>query len=190
MHSLEISFLILTFLTSALQSTTCFQYSYYLPKIPVDVRSRKRKTHPFSSILQLRPSGWQPGSQSQSQLQTSRSSQKQNTDASLFNSISNNGRESPLKSSKIVSIRSRNLGGAINPDGQDIHVTLENGNLIAVTGETGSGKSLLVSKVADLVTGGKATSSLLQKNTNAEDSTATVQMGKYCSVSMMQLYIT
>jgi ABC-type multidrug transport system fused ATPase/permease subunit len=164
MHSLEISLLIVTFLTSSLHSTICFQYSC-LPKIRLDVRSRK--THSFSSVLQT--SGWQPGSQ----LQSSRSSQ--NTDASLSN-YSSNGREAPLKS-KIVSIRSRNLGGAINPDGQDIHVTLEDGNLIAVTGETGSGKSLLVSKVADLVTGGKATASLLQ-NTNAEDATATVEMGK------------
>ena len=56
-------------------------------------------------------------------------------------------------------------------------MALEYGNLIAVTGETGTGKSLLVSKVADLVTGGKATSSLLQ-NTNAADATATVEMGK------------
>jgi ABC-type multidrug transport system fused ATPase/permease subunit len=164
MHSLEISFLIFTFLTSSLQLTTCFLYSY-IPTIRVDVRSKK--THPFFSILQ--PSGWKPGSQ----LQSSRSSQ--NTYASPSNYTSN-GRESPLKS-KIVSIRSRNLCGAINPDGQDIHVTLEDGNLIAVTGETGSGKSLLVSKVADLVTGGKATSSLLQ-NTNGADATATVEMGK------------
>jgi ABC-type transport system involved in cytochrome bd biosynthesis fused ATPase/permease subunit len=138
----------------------------YRPKIRVDVRSKK--THPFFSILQ--PSGWKPGSQ----LQSSRSSQ--NTDPSLSNYTSDDGRESPLKS-KIVSICSRNLGGAINPDGQDIHLTLEYGNLIAVTGETGSGKSLLVSKVADLVTGGKATSSLLQY-TNAADATATVEMGK------------
>jgi ABC-type glutathione transport system ATPase component len=167
MHSLEISFLIFTFLTSSLHSTTCFLYSY-LPKIRVDVRSTKT-THPFSSILQ--PSGWKPGSQ----LHGSRSSQ--NTDASL-SSYTSNERESPLLKSKIISIRSRNLGGAINPDGQDIHVSLENGNLIAVTGETGSGKSLLVSKVADLVTGGKATSSLLQQNTNAADATATVEMGK------------
>jgi DNA repair ATPase RecN len=34
-------------------------------------------------------------------------------------------------------------------------------DLVAVTGETGSGKSLLVSKAVDLVTGGKASSSML-----------------------------
>jgi ABC-type glutathione transport system ATPase component len=157
MHSLDISFLIFTFLTSSLHSTTCFLYSY-LPTIRVD--SRSKKTHPFVGILQ--PCGWKPGSQ----LQSSRSSQN------TAPNYTSNGRESSLKS-KIVSIRSRNLGGAIN----DIHVNLEDGNLIAVTGETGSGKSLLVSKVADLVTGGKATSSLLQ-NTNATDATATVEMGK------------
>ena len=37
------------------------------------------------------------------------------------------------------------------------------GNLVCITGETGSGKSLLVSKVADLLTGGKANISLLRR---------------------------
>jgi DNA repair ATPase RecN len=40
------------------------------------------------------------------------------------------------------------------------------GNLVCVTGETGSGKSLLVSKIADLLTGGKASATLLQSARN------------------------
>jgi len=44
------------------------------------------------------------------------------------------------------------------------------GNLVCVTGETGSGKSLLVSKIADLLTGGKASGSLLHtKNAKEAD---------------------
>ena len=53
------------------------------------------------------------------------------------------------------------------------------GNLVSITGETGSGKSLLVSKVADLVTGGKASVSLLQSSTATSDMTpptATAEM--------------
>lgn len=45
--------------------------------------------------------------------------------------------------------------------------TVFGGNLVCVTGETGSGKSLLVSKIADLLTGGKASGSLLH-TTNAK----------------------
>jgi DNA repair ATPase RecN len=53
-------------------------------------------------------------------------------------------------------------------------------NLVVVTGETGSGKSLLVSKVAELITGGKATPALLNapKGTSSVDSRATVEMGR------------
>ena len=53
------------------------------------------------------------------------------------------------------------------------------GNLVSITGETGSGKSLLVSKVADLVTGGKASISLLQSSTVTSEMTpptATAEM--------------
>jgi len=51
-------------------------------------------------------------------------------------------------------------------------LTILGGNLVCVTGETGSGKSLLVSKIADLVTGGKASPTLLQvarNSTNANE---------------------
>ena len=65
-----------------------------------------------------------------------------------------------IKSSHIVSIKSSNIAGLIN----DIKVDFgqEAGtSLIAITGESGTGKSLLVSKAIDLVTGGKAISSLV-----------------------------
>ena len=44
------------------------------------------------------------------------------------------------------------------------------GNLVCITGETGSGKSLLVSKIADLLTGGKASAFLLPSNTESTTS--------------------
>lgn len=86
--------------------------------------------------------------------------------------------------SHIVSIRSCNLAGfGGNEDENEIVLNFEansedGSKLVAVTGETGSGKSLLVSKVAELVTGGKATSSLLHsaKGTSGE-AKATVEMG-------------
>lgn len=62
-------------------------------------------------------------------------------------------------------------------------------NLVVVTGETGSGKSLLVSKVADLVTGGKVSPTMLVQQTNDDDNgttdqkqilpEATVEMGMF-----------
>jgi len=66
-----------------------------------------------------------------------------------------------VKSSHIVSIKSSNIAGLINEDikvdfGQEAGTSL-----IAITGESGTGKSLLVSKAIDLVTGGKAISSLV-----------------------------
>ena len=68
------------------------------------------------------------------------------------------------KSSHIVSIKSSNIAGMVS-DGEDTDIIqLDFGPdacLVAVTGESGSGKSLLVSKAIDLVTGGKALSSLV-----------------------------
>jgi len=69
-----------------------------------------------------------------------------------------------IKSSHIVSIKSSNIAGLINEGDRDIKVDFgqEAGtSLIAITGESGTGKSLLVSKAIDLVTGGKAISSLV-----------------------------
>ena len=95
--------------------------------------------------------------------------------------------------SYVSAIRSCNLAGVIGTNGRhnnEIEVNLNAGsedgsNLVAVTGETGSGKSLLIATVCQLVTGGKVPSSLLQlnnENVNEGDrslrqhQTATVEM--------------
>jgi DNA repair ATPase RecN len=49
-------------------------------------------------------------------------------------------------------------------------------NLVAITGETGSGKSLLIARVAELVTGGKASTSFLDPTAAASNRPATVEM--------------
>ena len=67
------------------------------------------------------------------------------------------------ESSHIVSIKSTNIAGMIS-EKEDADIQVDFGNeagLVAITGESGTGKSLLVSKAIDLVTGGKAVSSLV-----------------------------
>lgn len=98
--------------------------------------------------------------------------------------------------SRIRSIRCENFAGMTNgQDGDDANViklsfdeaeegdpaAILGGNLVCVTGETGSGKSLLVSKIADLLTGGKASPTLLQgvrsnSTTDEQDSDASTEM--------------
>ena len=71
--------------------------------------------------------------------------------------------------SHIAAIRSCNLAGVVD-EGSEKYITISLGagpNLVAVTGETGSGKSLLIAKVADLITGGKATSTSVPNNTDS-----------------------
>lgn len=68
--------------------------------------------------------------------------------------------------SQIREIRSRHLAGVVNSNGNisndDIVIPFGNNqNLIAVTGETASGKSLLVARVVELLTGAKAASTFL-----------------------------
>jgi hypothetical protein len=66
--------------------------------------------------------------------------------------------------SRIRSIRSHNLAGVLSADedASDIVIPFSQGtDLVAVTGETGSGKSLLVARVVELLTGGKASSTFL-----------------------------
>ena len=60
--------------------------------------------------------------------------------------------------SQIRTIRSRHLVGIVNSaDGKDIVISFEDDqNLIAITGETASGKSLLIARVVELLMGGKA----------------------------------
>ena len=86
---------------------------------------------------------------------------------------------SSIKSSHIVSIKSSNIAG------YDIKVDFgqEAGtSLIAITGESGTGKSLLVSKAIDLVTGGKAISSLVpsraREGNNDKESSSFVELSK------------
>lgn len=88
--------------------------------------------------------------------------------------------------SHVSTIRAKNLASInADDDGNEIVLDLEHdmsvegSNLmVAVTGETGSGKSLLVSKVAELVTGGKMSPSLLHVSGNKfAGPTASVEMG-------------
>ena len=98
----------------------------------------------------------------------------------LGSSIRSVSRGESWYASHIVSIKAYNLAGVVN-QGVDNVIAIEFGdcpNLVAVTGETGSGKSLLVAKLADLVTGGKATAALLP--TSGEDKVAIIEMGKCC----------
>ncbi len=71
---------------------------------------------------------------------------------------------SSKQKSHIVSIQSHNIAGIVNDKGNcDIEIDFgSTACLVCVTGESGSGKSLLVSKALDVVTGGKATSTLVQ----------------------------
>lgn len=88
--------------------------------------------------------------------------------------------------SYISEIRSSNLAGIHADEAySDVVIDLQSedsvNSMIVVTGETGSGKSLLVSKVADLVTGGKLDPMLLQRPSDGKsnDSTASTEMSKY-----------
>jgi len=71
--------------------------------------------------------------------------------------------------SYIETIKVRNFGGIINgnrENGQE-DVTIQVGrepNLVVVTGETGSGKSLLVAKVIEYIMGCKASPSIIPSN--------------------------
>jgi DNA repair protein RecN (Recombination protein N) len=68
--------------------------------------------------------------------------------------------------SSIVSVTCENLAGAVSPDGaRPIHVSLSTAQpFVACTGETGSGKSLLFAKAIDLISGGRATASMVGGN--------------------------
>jgi len=86
-----------------------------------------------------------------------------------------------VKSSHIVSIKSSNIAGLIN-EVIKVDFGQEAGtSLIAITGESGTGKSLLVSKAIDLVTGGKAISSLVPSRAgegNYKESSSFVELSK------------
>jgi DNA repair ATPase RecN len=84
--------------------------------------------------------------------------------------------EQPMHShslSFIESITCLNFAGVFDNDSQDEKISIPmTKRMVVVTGETGSGKSLLTSKLVDVVTGGKATASLVPK----EGDTATVEI--------------
>ena len=105
------------------------------------------------------------------------------------------------RSSHIVSITSKNIAGMKNEEDNDGIVielaspmdpntnhfeadfssaTSSNSGLVAITGESGSGKSILVSKAIDLVTGGKAAASLFPPTIGSADSSETccVEIGE------------
>ncbi|KAG7338417.1 DNA repair protein RecN [Nitzschia inconspicua] len=91
----------------------------------------------------------------------------------------------PCKS-RIRQIRCRNLAGMTTSSNATDEIILNlpgtiNGratDLIAITGETGSGKSLLIGRVADLVTGGKASIAMIHqdKGSGSDYYTATAEM--------------
>jgi DNA repair ATPase RecN len=108
----------------------------------------------------------------------------------LSQPVSEDTAVSPPKS-QIVSIRSTNLAGARDHDAKQGSVCINiapGQNLVAVTGETGSGKSLLVGKVVNLLCGGKATPSLVATFEPHEDST--LYSGGIATVVEMDLLLT
>lgn len=89
---------------------------------------------------------------------------------------------SSSRSSHILSIRSSNIAGmvGIGDESEDIIVDFGlTSCFVAVTGESGTGKSLLISKAIDLISGGKAVTSLLSPSTtegNGEGPTTSVAL--------------
>ena len=89
---------------------------------------------------------------------------------------------SSSRSSHILSIRSSNIAGmvGIGDESEDIIVDFGLSScFVAVTGESGTGKSLLISKAIDLISGGKAVTSLLSPSTtegNGEGPTTSVAL--------------
>ena len=89
------------------------------------------------------------------------------------------------QSSHIVSIKSYNIAGMINVDddggGSNTDIKVDFGPdacLVVVTGESGSGKSLLVSKAIDLIAGGKAISSLVPAANGEGSESSSVEMSE------------
>jgi len=92
-----------------------------------------------------------------------------------------------LYNSHIETIRCQNIAGMVNTDTDEIVIHLgHNPNLVAVTGETGSGKSLLVSKVLNFVMGNKASQFLIPTGSIDEVSFATGEV----SLKLSEPHIT
>ncbi len=93
--------------------------------------------------------------------------------------------------SHIESIRCRNFGGMVNGNVQqgdgNIVINLGNdANLVAVTGETGSGKSLLIAKVVEYLMGCKASTTILP-STN-ESTYAAIKVSEFHMTLMLCQY--
>ena len=91
------------------------------------------------------------------------------------------------QSSHIISIKSSNIAGMINDNdnddggGSNTDIQVDFGPdacLVVVTGESGSGKSLLVSKAIDLIAGGKAVSSLVPAANGEGSESSSVEMSE------------
>lgn len=89
---------------------------------------------------------------------------------------------SSSRSSHILSIRSSNVAGMVGIGDESEEIIVDFGLtscFVAVTGESGTGKSLLISKAIDLISGGKAVPSLLSPSTtegNGEGPTTSVAL--------------
>ena len=81
----------------------------------------------------------------------------------------------------ISSIKSKNLAGMVNNDGSNDEICIHLGdepNLVAVTGETGTGKSVLIAKVASLVTGGTASPTMVPLSASEASVEMTIQLAQ------------
>ena len=82
------------------------------------------------------------------------------------------------QASHIVSVKSHNIAGMVN-EAESPDVEIDFGSkacLVAISGESGAGKSLLVSKALDMVTGGKAMNTLVHDPQNESRIDLTVRL--------------
>ncbi len=86
-----------------------------------------------------------------------------------------------LRRSYVSSITSKNLAGMVSNDGNGDEICIDLGdepNLVAVTGETGSGKSVLIAKVASLVSGGPASPTMVPSSASEAVVEMTIQLAE------------
>jgi len=86
-----------------------------------------------------------------------------------------------LRRSYVSSIKSKNLAGMVSNEGNGDAICIGLGdepNLVAVTGETGSGKSVLIAKVASLVSGGPASPTMVPSSASEAIVEMTIQLAE------------
>ena len=86
-----------------------------------------------------------------------------------------------LRRSHVSSIKSKNLAGMVSNDGNGDEICIDLGdepNPVAVTGETGSGKSVLIAKVASLVSGGPASPTMVPSSASEAIVEMTIQLAE------------